>query len=135
MAQARSPEYVRCAVCGRQFHPGQVTGLTACPVCGASGFGARRSEPGPAAGTTVNPAGAMAFVNPATGRVERLEQAWLWTLAFGGLYFAAKGAWFQAVAAILLAVCTGGLSWLVYPFCARRILRSHYRLRGWRAVA
>jgi hypothetical protein len=126
-----SVEPVRCAACGRQFHPGQVTGLTVCPVCGAPGFGACGLQATPPPGKTAR---TMGFVNPVSGRVERLESVWLWVLLFGWLYFAAKGVWFHAVAGLLLALCTGGLSWLVYPFFARRIMRAHYRRRGWQPL-
>jgi hypothetical protein len=46
----------------------------------------------------------------------------LWCLLFGPFYFAAKGAWIHAVIALLAALVTMGLSWLVYPFFAKGIV-------------
>jgi len=50
----------------------------------------------------------------------------------GCLYFAAKGVWTHAVAGLFLALLTGGISRLVYPFFATRIMRTHYLRKGWR---
>jgi hypothetical protein len=50
---------------------------------------------------------------------------------FGCVYFAVKGVWTHAIAALLLALATAGISWLVYPFFATEILRTHYLRHGW----
>lgn len=43
----------------------------------------------------------------------------------------ARGVWTHAVVGFLLAIFTWGLSWFIYPFCANRIMRTHYLRRGW----
>jgi len=71
------------------------------------------------------------FRNPANGYEEAVGTPWIWCLLFGCVYFAAKGIWTHAVAALLLALLTFGLSWLIYPFFARQIVETHYLRRGW----
>jgi hypothetical protein len=71
------------------------------------------------------------FRNSANGYEEAVGTPWIWCLLFGCVYFAAKGIWTHAVAALLLALLTAGLSWLVYPFFARQIVETHYLRRGW----
>jgi hypothetical protein len=74
---------------------------------------------------------AMKFQNPANGYVEETKDAWLWCLLFGCIYFAVKGIWTHAIAAAVLAILTVGLSWLIYPFFANDIVRTHYLRKGW----
>ena len=71
------------------------------------------------------------FRNPANSYEEEVGSAGLWCLLFGCFYLAAKGAWGPAVIAFFLAVFTGGFSWLIYPFFARRIVEAAYLRRGW----
>jgi hypothetical protein len=73
----------------------------------------------------------MRFENPVNGYVEEVRYAPLWCLLFGCIYFAVKGVWTHAIAALLLALVTAGISWLVYPFFATEIMRTHYLRRGW----
>ena len=73
----------------------------------------------------------MTFKNPANGYVEESSSIGLWALIFGSFYFAVKGAWGQAVLSAVLALCTFGLSWLIYPFFASGIIRKHYLRKGW----
>jgi hypothetical protein len=73
----------------------------------------------------------MRFENPANGYVEEVTYAPLWCLLFGCIYFAVKGVWTHAIAAAILAILTAGISWLVYPFFATDIMRTHYLRRGW----
>ena len=73
----------------------------------------------------------MRFKNPANGYVEEITNAPLWCLLFGCIYFAVKGVWTHAVAALLLALVTGSLSWFVYPFFATQVMRTSYLRRGW----
>jgi uncharacterized membrane protein len=73
----------------------------------------------------------MRFENPANGYVEKVTAAPLWCLLFGCVYFAVKGVWTHAVAALALAIFTVGITWLVYPFFATQIMRTHYLRRGW----
>jgi hypothetical protein len=71
----------------------------------------------------------MRFENPSNGYVEEVTLAPLWCLLFGCIYFAVKGVLTHAVAALLLAFFTFGLSWLIYPFFASQIMRTHYLRR------
>ena len=73
----------------------------------------------------------MKFRNPTNGYVEDVQSPGLWTLLCGFLYFASRGVWTHAVAGLVLAVCTYGISWLIYPFFASAIIRSHYLRKGW----
>ena len=75
--------------------------------------------------------GVLQFQNPENGFIEEVANAPLWVLLFGGIYFAVKGVWTHAVAGILAAFCTCGLSWLIYPFFADQIMRTHYLRKGW----
>jgi hypothetical protein len=74
---------------------------------------------------------ALTFRNPTNGYTETASAPWLWCLLFGFLYFAVKGIWTHAVASLLLAALTAGLSWLIYPFFARGIVKRHYLRSGW----
>jgi uncharacterized membrane protein len=74
------------------------------------------------------------FRNPANGYEEECGTPWLWCLLFGCIYFAVRGIWTHAVAALLLAIFTWGLSWLIYPLFARQIVETHYLRRGWLPV-
>ena len=74
----------------------------------------------------------MKFQNPTNGYIEEVPgAAWLWTLLFGSLYFAVRGVWGHAVVSLVLAFCTFGLSWLIYPFLAQGILEKQYLRKGW----
>ncbi|HCR13018.1 hypothetical protein [Solidesulfovibrio sp.] len=122
----------RCPACGVVFNAADLEGKVHCPVCDLP-FGANHSHEharGPLRGIFT----AQAFVDPASGRVVRFEYAWLWTLLFGPLYFAWRGAWLHAAICLAAAVATVGLSWLVYPFLAARLLRRHYLCRGFDPV-
>jgi len=76
----------------------------------------------------------MQFRNPANGYIESADVPFLWCLLFGCFYFAVKGIWTHALVSAVLAVCTFGFSWLVYPFFAREIVRRSYLRRGWSEV-
>ena len=66
--------------------------------------------------------------------VERNSVPFLWCLLFGPIYFAAKGVWLHAVIALIAALATSGLSWLIYPFFAKGIVCRAYARRGWQPV-
>src|SRR2546427_10442657 len=53
--------------------------------------------------------------------VEESSSPGLWCLLFGFFYFAIKGIWTHAVVGVVLACCTFGISWLIYPFFANGI--------------
>lgn len=76
----------------------------------------------------------MQFAHPLNGHVATVRAPRLWMFLFGPLYLASHGVWGQAVISFVVALCTAGLSWLVYPFFAPRILRSSYLRNGWRDV-
>jgi hypothetical protein len=77
-----------------------------------------------------------AYEHPANGyrEVGGTGLSWLWCLLFGFFYFAFKGVWVHALVGFFLAICTSGLSWLIYPFFARGIVDRGYLKRGWRVV-
>jgi len=77
----------------------------------------------------------MKFKNPSNGHIEYADKAWLWTLLFGGLYFASKGIWSHAVIGLVLAIFTYGVSWFIYPFFATQIVRTNYLRKGWIEVS
>lgn len=110
-----------------EFRVSDLAGRSACPVCEHS------FRPGPGGSPTAN-ATATVFRNPVNGHTEDIGGCWAWVLLLGCIYFAAKGVWTHAVAALLAAIVTGGLSWLVYPFFAKGIMRTHYLRKGWMAA-
>lgn len=79
----------------------------------------------------------MTFRNPSNGYTESMNPlaVGVWALLFGCLYFAAKGIWFHAVIGLILALITYGASWLIYPFFAPGIVRTHYLRKGWVELA
>jgi hypothetical protein len=68
----------------------------------------------------------MFFQNRDNGYIEQVTMPRLSTLLFGPLYFASRGVWTHCVASLLLALCTGGVSWLLYPLAAAQIMETHY---------
>ncbi|MCX6908226.1 MAG: hypothetical protein NTY01_09310 [Verrucomicrobia bacterium] len=77
----------------------------------------------------------MAFRNPVNGYQETADNPWLGALCFGPFYFMIKGVWTHAILGAVLALASGGLSWLfVYPFCANGIVKRHYLRKGWTQV-
>lgn len=73
----------------------------------------------------------MRFENPQNGYIEECNSPGVWAFFFGFFYFAVKGIWTHAVAGLILGICTLGLSWLIYPFFARGIVRAHFLRKGW----
>jgi cytochrome b len=76
----------------------------------------------------------MSFRNPSNDYVEEVSAPAFFTLLFGCIYFAVRGVWTHAIAAFLLAIVTFGFSWLIYPFFAGQIMRTHYLRKGWEQV-
>lgn len=74
------------------------------------------------------------FKNPSNGFIEESTYPWLWCLLFGTFYFIFKGIWIHAALSFIIAMFTGGLSWLIYPFFAKRILLMHYNKIGWQEL-
>ena len=77
---------------------------------------------------------AMHFKNPTNGYVESSSVPFLWCLLFGCLYFAVKGIWSHVFISFVLALCTAGISWLIYPFFARSIVYKAYARKGWQEI-
>ncbi|MFC0019515.1 hypothetical protein [Roseibacillus persicicus] len=73
----------------------------------------------------------MEFENPTNGYVEEVDGAWFYTLLFGCFYLAYKGAWMAAIFAVIVAIFTFGISWLLLPIFAADILKKSYLQRGW----
>jgi hypothetical protein len=73
----------------------------------------------------------MVFRNPANGYTESASVPFLWCFLFGTLYFMFKGVWRHVLISFVVAVCTLGLGWLIYPFFAKGIIASSYGRRGW----
>lgn len=75
-----------------------------------------------------------------TGR-HRVINSWCTVKAqiFGPLYFANNRAWFHAIAETVIVYMLGSvtlglagvLSWIIYGWCAHRILASSLRKNGW----
>lgn len=75
----------------------------------------------------------MTFKNK-NNYTETSKVPFLGCLIFGFLYFAYKGIWRHALISFVLAILTGGLAWLVYPFFASGIVRNNYLRNGWEEV-
>lgn len=73
----------------------------------------------------------MRFQNPSNDYEETARLPGLWCLLFGPLYFATRGIVSHAIASLLLAIVTAGVSWFIYPFFARQIVEKHYLRNGW----
>ena len=74
------------------------------------------------------------YENPTNGYQEKVGSAGLMCFLFGPLYFLAKGIWTHAIISAVAAILTCGLSWLVYPFCARTLVEQNYLRKGWMPV-
>ena len=75
---------------------------------------------------------AVVLVSPAGQREIVLSRVFLWSLLFGPFYFAYLGIWDSAVVSGILAVFSGGISILIYPFFAERIIVETYLKKGWK---
>lgn len=74
----------------------------------------------------------MTFKHPANGHTETIPSlAWLWMLLLGFIYLAIRGIWPHVLISLILAVCTAGISWFIYPFFIRKVIRNHYLKNGW----
>lgn len=108
-----------------------------CPHCGAP---LARERPRGSAfvvnerAAAIDPQKSVIFRHPKTHQVIDITQSPSWVLLLGFFYFAAKGIWTHAVISALLAIGTAGISWLVYPFFAKKIVRNHLLITGWEAV-
>jgi len=55
-------------------------------------------------------------------------------LLFGFFYFLFKGIYKHAIISVIVAICTVGIGWLVYPFFAPGIVRNYYIDKGFSDV-
>jgi len=78
--------------------------------------------------------GVMIFKNVANGYEMDLTDPLAWALLFGPFYFM-KHVPIHAAASFIIAIFTGGISWFVYPFFARDIIRREYMSKGWIEVS
>lgn len=74
---------------------------------------------------------AVILVSPTGHKEIELSNIFLWTLFFGPFYFAYLDIWDSAIVSGILAVCSGGISVLIYPFFAEKIIVQTYLKRGW----
>jgi hypothetical protein len=75
---------------------------------------------------------AVVLISPTGQREVKLSRVFLWTLLFGPFYFAWLGIWDSALVSGVLAVISGGISILIYPFFAERIIVETYKKKGWK---
>lgn len=77
----------------------------------------------------------MKFKNTLNGHTETISHlTWLWVLLFGFIYWMVKGVWQHAMLSLILAVLTYGISWLIYPFFAKKLMIQHFLHNGWELV-
>ena len=55
----------------------------------------------------------MTFRHPANGHTVTVRKSFLWCLLFGCFYFMKHDAWSSAFIALVAAIFTGGLAWLI----------------------
>lgn len=129
---------IACSECGKEVSDK----ATSCPHCGAPvvrvvvrGRAFIIDEQAPKQAPKIDPSSATVFRHPKSGQQTDIDRAWLWTLLFGVIYFAIKGVWTHAIASLLLAFGTAGISWLIYPVFAKKIVRNHLLVKGWQPVS
>ena len=77
----------------------------------------------------------MKFKNTKNNYIEEVSSlSWLWCFLFGFIYFAIKGIWRHAIVSLVLAFVTFGISWFIYPFFIKSIIRKDYLRRGWKEL-
>lgn len=67
-------------------------------------------------------------------REERLTACWFWVLLFGPLYFAKWDLWRAAGLAFVVAMMTGGISWVFMPAFASNLVEWEYERKGWERI-
>lgn len=74
----------------------------------------------------------MKFKNKNNGYIEETSSlTFLWVLLFGVFYFLYKRIWSHALISFGLAVISSGVSWFIYPFFGREIVRKNFLRSGW----
>jgi hypothetical protein len=70
--------------------------------------------------------------HPINGAAEQIWEGFSWPcLFFGCVWYGYKGMWGWAFIALVLAVATAGVSWLVLPFLANEQYAKHLLSRGY----
>ncbi len=77
----------------------------------------------------------MKFQNKDNGYIEETSLTFLWVLLFGVFYFLYKKIWNHALISLGLAIITAGISWLIYPFFGKEIVRKNFLRNGWVEVS
>jgi len=77
----------------------------------------------------------MKFQNKNNGYIEETSLTFLWVLLFGVFYFLYKKIWNHALISFGLAIITAGVSWLIYPFFGKEIVRKNFLRNGWIEVS
>ena len=75
---------------------------------------------------------AVILVSPAGTQEKDLKNCFWWSLILGPFYFAYMGLWFTAFISFILAVISGGISVLIYPFFTEKIIVANFKRQGWR---
>lgn len=75
----------------------------------------------------------MQFKNPQNGYTVKFNRwiEFITCLCFGTIYFLYRGHYGHALISLILAFCTSGLSWLIYPFFVEKINEAAYLNKGW----
>jgi len=73
--------------------------------------------------------------NLVNDHAEDVGRPFFWSLLFGPFYFAARGVWAHATLALLLIPVTAGISWIAYPFFAKKLMRKFYLQKCWKQIA
>ena len=77
----------------------------------------------------------MKFQNKNNGYIEEASLTFLWVLLFGVFYFLYKKIWNHALISLGLGIITAGISWLIYPFFGKEIVRKSFLRNGWVEVS
>ena len=71
------------------------------------------------------------LIHPTNNYKVIVSSATLWCFLFGCFYFMYKGVWGPAILAFFLAIFTCGISWLIFPFFAEKLIIDHYMKQGY----
>ncbi len=77
----------------------------------------------------------MRFKNKQNGYIEETSLTFLWVLLFGIFYFLYKKIWNHFFISLGVGIITAGISWFIYPFYGKGIVRQHYLRTGWIEVS
>lgn len=70
--------------------------------------------------------------HPVNDSTEEIWEGFSWPCLFCGfLWYMYKGMWGWGIIALILAVCTVGISWLIFPFFANEQYARHLLKQGY----